>query len=95
MKNNLTYIIEQIQIKNLLHSKRILKNLKTFDQEYFDRADAFLLKYEVLLKNDNKSFDYAINCYLQMLADTLFSSPYRWPRIRTSAQSYSLALCHP
>ena len=74
MKNNLTYIIEQIQIKNLLHSKRILKNLKTFDQEYFDRADAFLLKYEVLLKNDNKSFDYAINCYLQMLADVNFES---------------------
>jgi len=74
MKNNLTYIIEQIQIKNLLHSKRILKNLKTFDQEYFDRADEFLLKYEVLLKNDNKSFDYAINCYLQMLADVNFES---------------------
>jgi 2-polyprenyl-3-methyl-5-hydroxy-6-metoxy-1,4-benzoquinol methylase len=74
MKKNLTYIIEQIQIKNLLHSKRILKNLKTFDQEYFDRADAFLLKYEVLLKNDNKSFDYAINCYLQMLADVNFES---------------------
>lgn len=74
MKKKLTYIIEQIQIKNLLHSKRILKNLKTFDQEYFDRADAFLLKYEVLLKNDNKSFDYAINCYLQMLADVNFES---------------------
>ena len=74
MKKNLTYIIEQIQIKNLLHSKRILKNLKTFDQEYFDRADEFLLKYEVLLKNDNKSFDYAINCYLQMLADVNFES---------------------
>ena len=74
MKTTLTYIIEQIQIKNPLHSKRIQKNLKTFNQEYFDRAANFFLKYEVLLKNDNKSFDYAIDCYLQMLADFNFES---------------------
>lgn len=74
MKTNLEYIVEQIQIKNPLHSKRIQKNLKKFDQEYFDRADDFFLRYENLLKNDNKSFDYAIDCYLQMLADMNFES---------------------
>ncbi len=48
--------------------------LKKFDQEYFDRADDFLLKYEKLLSNDSKTFDYAIDCYLQMLADVNFES---------------------
>ena len=74
MKTNLEYIIDQIRIKNPLHSKRIQKNLKFFNDDYYERADAFLAKYETLLKNDNKSFDYAIDCYLQMLADVNFES---------------------
>lgn len=74
MGTNLEYIVEQIKIKNPLHSKRIQKNLKRFDQDYFNRADDFFLKYENLLKNDNKSFDYAIDCYLQMLADVNYES---------------------
>lgn len=74
MKTNLEYVVEQIKLKNPLHSKRVQKMLKKFDQEYFDRADDFLLKYEKLLSNDSKTFDYAIDCYLQMLADVNFES---------------------
>lgn len=72
--NKLSYIVEQIQLKNPLHSKRIQKNLKKFDDEYFTRANDFLVKYENILVNDNKSIDYAIDCYLQMLADVNFES---------------------
>ncbi|MCB9425706.1 MAG: class I SAM-dependent methyltransferase [Flavobacteriales bacterium] len=71
---NLEYIVNQIRIKNPLHSKRVQKNLKQFDNQYFKRADVFFKKYESLLKNDNKDFDYAIDCYLQMLADVNFES---------------------
>lgn len=74
MKSNLEYIVEQIKMKNPMHSKRIQKNLKNFNQEYFNRANEFFLKYESLLKKDNKSFDYAIDCYMQMLADVNFES---------------------
>ena len=74
MKTRLDYIVEQIQIKNPLHSKRIQKNLKKFDQEYFTRADDFLVKYENLLSKDNKDFDYAIDCYITMLADFNYES---------------------
>ena len=74
MKTNIRYIVEQIQIKDPLHSKRIQKNLKKNDQDYYNRANDFFSKYEYLLKNENKSFDYAIDCYLQMLADINFES---------------------
>ncbi len=74
MKTSLDYIIEQIRIKDPLHSKRIQKNLKSFDDEFRERADEFLTKYEALLKNDSKTFDYAIDCYVKMLADFSFES---------------------
>lgn len=74
MINNLEYIVEQIQLKNPLHSKRIKKYLKNCDEAYFNRANDFFLKYESLLKKDNKSFDYAIDCYMKMLADVNFES---------------------
>ncbi len=74
MQTNLEYIIEQIRIKSPLHSKKIQKNLKSFDQDYYDRADEFFVKYETLLKNEGRSFDYAIDCYLQMLADINFEA---------------------
>ena len=63
------YIVDQIRFKNQLHGKKILKNFKKFDDAYTERANLFLSKYMTLLQSENKTIDYAIDCYLQMIAD--------------------------
>ncbi len=74
MQTILEYIVERISSENPLHCKKIKKNIKKFDELYFERANLFLKKYELLLLSENKSIDYAIDCYLQMLADVNFES---------------------
>jgi len=69
MQNLLEYIVERISSKNILHGKKIKKNLNKFDEAYFTRADVFLAKYTTLLQNRVKTLDYSIDCYLQMIAD--------------------------
>jgi 2-polyprenyl-3-methyl-5-hydroxy-6-metoxy-1,4-benzoquinol methylase len=69
MQTLLESIVESISKRNSLHSKKIKKNLQHFDEAYYARADRFLKKYQALLQNENKTMDYAIDCYLQMVAD--------------------------
>lgn len=72
--NMMAFIVEQISSKNELHSKKIIKNLSKFDDAYFIRANDFLKAYVRLLQNENKTLDYAIDCYLQMIADVNYES---------------------
>ena len=74
MESYLEYIVERISLQNPLHSKKIKKNIKKFDDEYFSRANKFLDKYIILLKGTDKTLDYAIDCYLQMIADVYVES---------------------
>lgn len=69
MQSILEYIVERICSLNKIHGKKITSNLKKFDEEYYSRVDIFLTKYVKLLQGDNKTIDYAIDCYLQMVAD--------------------------
>jgi|WetSurMetagenome_2_1015567.scaffolds.fasta_scaffold29761_4 2-polyprenyl-3-methyl-5-hydroxy-6-metoxy-1,4-benzoquinol methylase len=69
MQTLLEYIVENISARNSLHGKKLQGNLKKFDAEYFTRAEQFLTKYVYLLQSQNKTLDYAIDCYLQMIAD--------------------------
>lgn len=73
-ENMMDYIVEQISAKNQLHSKKIIKNLGKFDEAYFVRANEFLNRYVELLQNENKTLDYSIDCYLQMIADVNYES---------------------
>ena len=74
MQSRLEYIIEKISSRNVLHGKKIKKNTNKFDGDYINRAEIFLKKYETILYNNNKKLDYAIDCYLQMLADVNYES---------------------
>ncbi|MFT6842496.1 MAG: 2-polyprenyl-3-methyl-5-hydroxy-6-metoxy-1,4-benzoquinol methylase [Psychroserpens sp.] len=65
----LDYVIEQINSKNPLHSKKLKKVIEKVDEAYFERANNFLNRYQTILKAENKTLDYSIECYLQMLAD--------------------------
>jgi ubiquinone/menaquinone biosynthesis C-methylase UbiE len=74
MHETLTYISGYIQQKNPLHGKKIRKNLKKADPDYISRAGEFLDRYVKLLAQEGKALDYAIDCYLQMIADMNYES---------------------
>ncbi len=74
MSTSLEYITERICERNALHGKKLVSNLQKFDKDYFKRAELFFGKYESLLHKNSKTMDYAIDCYLQMLADVQYES---------------------
>jgi 2-polyprenyl-3-methyl-5-hydroxy-6-metoxy-1,4-benzoquinol methylase len=74
MESKLEYILNVVSDKNPLHGKKIKKNINSFDDNYFKRANRFLDKYIKLLEANDKSLDYAIDCYLQMIADVYYES---------------------
>jgi len=69
MNGHINYICKRIEILNPIHSKKLKKNIEFFDDRYDELADAFFKKYLRILQLENKTLDYAIDCYLQMLAD--------------------------
>jgi 2-polyprenyl-3-methyl-5-hydroxy-6-metoxy-1,4-benzoquinol methylase len=74
MESKLDYIVSQICSQNPLHGKKIKKNIKNSDDIYFKKANKFLTSYNDLLEANNKTLDYAIDCYLQMIADVYYES---------------------
>lgn len=63
------YICERIEALNPIHSKKLRKSMEFFDDKYNELAGAFFEKYIQLLHAENKTLDYAIDCYLKMIAD--------------------------
>ena len=74
MKERLDFIVDAISRKNILHSKKIRNNLSKFSGDYFTRAAEFLMKYEQILIARGETLEYAVDCYLQMLADINYES---------------------
>lgn len=74
MKGLLENIVETIVQSNPLHGKKLRKNLKKVDDEFYQEADRFLGKYQILLEQEGKDINYAIECYLQMLNDINYES---------------------
>jgi 2-polyprenyl-3-methyl-5-hydroxy-6-metoxy-1,4-benzoquinol methylase len=74
MQERLDFIVDAISRKNILHSKKIRNNLSKFSGDYFSRAGEFLTKYEQILIARGENLEYAVDCYLQMLADINYES---------------------
>ena len=74
METLLDYTVRQIGQKNPMHSKKLMKNHSNISEDYIARANQFLNRYDGLLKADNKSLDYAIDCYMEMLSDFKFEA---------------------
>ena len=62
-------IYQKIEILNPVHAKKLKASIATFDNRYYELADSFLVKYLAYLKREGKTIDYAIDCYLNMIAD--------------------------
>ena len=65
----INYIINYISERNPIHTRKLNKTLTGLGDTYNRRAGQFLGKYELLLAEQGKNMDFAIDCYLKMLAD--------------------------
>ena len=59
---------------NPTHGKKLRKNLEFVDERYHERAEIFFSKYLGILKLENRTLDYPIDCYLKMIADFNFET---------------------
>jgi len=69
MEQIINYIYNKIEAINPIHGKKLKKNIAFFDERYDELASSFFKKYIHILQLQNKALDYAIDCYLQMIAD--------------------------
>lgn len=69
MESSIAWIVDRIGELNPLHVKKLRKNIRKSDQQYFDRAGQFLERYSALLKSNGLDLEYGIDCYLKMIAD--------------------------
>lgn len=70
--NMLLEIIEKIEIVNPRHGKKLRTNLESCDEAYLKHSDSFLKEYVKYLGTINKDINYAIDCYLKVVADMLY-----------------------
>lgn len=66
-------ILQRIGEKNPMHLKKIRKNLRRIkaDPEFNNLAEKFYEKFDAYLAKSGKTREYAIDCYLRMIADFL------------------------
>ena len=62
-------IYQKIETLSPIHAKKLKKSIAGFDEHYDDYASPFLKKYSSYLQETGKTMDYAIECYLSMIAD--------------------------
>lgn len=72
--SKLGYIINYISSRNPIHTKKLNKNLLQLGETYNRRAEDFLTRYERVLAEEGRNLDYAIDCYLKMIADITMES---------------------
>ncbi|MDI9256923.1 class I SAM-dependent methyltransferase [Flavobacterium sedimenticola] len=69
MTSEIEYILSKIETDSPIHAKKLKKNFAFFDEPYYDFTTPFLKKYLALLASENKTLDFAVACYLNMIAD--------------------------
>lgn len=69
MSHYIDDIYRKIESLNAIHAKKLKKNSTSYDDNYYRESDEFLLKYNNYLAKQGKTIDYAIDCYLHMIAD--------------------------
>jgi 2-polyprenyl-3-methyl-5-hydroxy-6-metoxy-1,4-benzoquinol methylase len=82
------YIIKYISERNPMHTKKLKKNLGGLGEVYNQRAETFLSKYELLLLQEGKNLDFAIDSYLKMLVDIAIESRHFLETGQYSSKSF-------
>jgi 2-polyprenyl-3-methyl-5-hydroxy-6-metoxy-1,4-benzoquinol methylase len=65
-------VISKIEILEPRHGKKLRKNIKTLDLNYFTMVNSFIPKYKEFLKDVNKTLDFGIESYLRMSSDVMY-----------------------
>jgi 2-polyprenyl-3-methyl-5-hydroxy-6-metoxy-1,4-benzoquinol methylase len=86
MKTPLDRILLQIKERNPDHYTKLDENMKVHDQEFYERANLFLEKYEDHLTRIKKDLSFGVDCYLKLIDDMLAA---RLDFIRTGAYANS------
>jgi len=73
---NFKSIVDQVIKKSPLQKKNILKFHRNIDDSYFIKSEEFAKNFKQYLKNENISFEYAINAYLKLCLDMMKSQLY-------------------
>jgi len=73
---NFKSIVDPIIKKSHLQKKKILKFHQNIDDSYFIKAEEFAKNFKQYLKNENISFEFAINAYLKLCSDMMVSQLY-------------------
>jgi 2-polyprenyl-3-methyl-5-hydroxy-6-metoxy-1,4-benzoquinol methylase len=69
MKSKIVYLIEKIETLSPMHYKK-LKPFLNYDQDgYVAESEAFLSRYCDYLESIDKTLDFGLDCYLQMVTD--------------------------
>jgi 2-polyprenyl-3-methyl-5-hydroxy-6-metoxy-1,4-benzoquinol methylase len=64
-------IVQMLQIRNPEHALKISRNLIGLSDSQMLKADLFLRKYSSYLERQNKTLDYAVECYLRMIDEII------------------------
>lgn len=72
MNNHFAQILERIKNQNPVHYKRLNRMLAEQDSEFKTRAEKFFTQYLNYLHKNGKDLNYAVDCYLKMLADIAY-----------------------
>lgn len=62
-------ILRLLNEKSPIQAKRLMEMLKHQDEKYFQRSEVFFSKYVNFLRQDGKSIEYSVDCFLKMIAD--------------------------
>jgi len=62
-------IAKEISKINTLQGKKIVSYIETCDDLFFERANKFFERYELLLRHLGKDVNYGVTCYNNMIAD--------------------------
>lgn len=72
MSDYFNQILEIIKKQNPIHYKRLTRMLAEQDSEFKARAEKFFSQYLNFLVRNGKDLNYAVDCYLKMLADIAY-----------------------
>lgn len=62
-------LLQRVEEIDPLHGKKVRADLAEFDTVFYEKADAFVERFENYLAGKGKTFDYGIDCYFKMIAD--------------------------
>ncbi len=69
MDSDLNSILKILEAKSPKHAANVRESLSDLNDNLLAKSNSFLEKYSDYLKSENKTINFGINCYLQMIDD--------------------------